>query len=99
TIVSSISLLSISRPSHYTLFPYTTLFRSRLNLSLDALDAFVFGEMNGRGTNPQIVLKNIELAKELGFQIKVNMVVKKGVNEHEILPMATHFKERGITLR
>ncbi|HLR22609.1 MAG TPA: GTP 3',8-cyclase MoaA [Pseudogracilibacillus sp.] len=71
----------------------------RLNLSLDALDPFVFGEMNGRGTNPQIVLKNIELAKELGFQIKVNMVVKKGVNEHEILPMATHFKERGITLR
>src|SRR5699024_1953309 len=71
----------------------------RLNLSLDALDPFVFGEMNGRGTNPQIVLKNIELAKEMGFHMKVNMVVKKGVNEHEILPMATHFKERGITLR
>lgn len=71
----------------------------RLNLSLDALDPFVFGEMNGRGTNPQIILKNIELAKELGFQIKVNMVVKKGVNEQEILPMAMHFKERGITLR
>lgn len=71
----------------------------RLNLSLDALDPFVFGEMNGRGTNPQIVLKNIELAKELGFQIKVNMVVQKDVNEHEILPMAMHFKERGITLR
>lgn len=71
----------------------------RLNLSLDALDPFVFGEMNGRGTNPQIILKNIELAKEMGFHMKVNMVVKKGVNEHEILPMATHFKERGITLR
>src|SRR5699024_4980589 len=65
----------------------------RLKLSLDALDPFVFGEMNGRGTNPQIVLKNIELAKEMGFHMKVNMVVKKGVNEHEILPMATHFKE------
>src|SRR5699024_3866405 len=71
----------------------------RLNLSLDALDPFVFGEMNGRGTNPQIVLKNIESAKEMGFQLKVNMVVKKGVNEQEILPMAMHFKERGITLR
>src|SRR5690625_6884018 len=35
----------------------------------------------------------------MGFQMKVNMVVQKGVNEHEILPMATHFKERGITLR
>ncbi len=71
----------------------------RLNISLDAIDPFVFGEMNGRGTNPQIVLKNIELAKEMGFQMKVNMVVQKGVNEQEILPMAMHFKERGITLR
>lgn len=71
----------------------------RLNISLDALDPMVFGEMNGRGTNPQIILKNIELAKEMGFQMKVNMVVQKGVNEQEILPMAMHFKERGITLR
>ncbi len=71
----------------------------RLNISLDALDPFVFGEMNGRGTNPQIVLRNIEFAKEIGFHLKVNMVVQKDVNEHEILPMAMHFKERGITLR
>lgn len=71
----------------------------RLNISLDALDPLVFGMMNGRGTNPQIVLKNIELAKAMGFHIKVNMVVQKGVNEQEILPMAMHFKERGITLR
>lgn len=71
----------------------------RLNVSLDAMDPFVFGEMNGRGTHPQIVLKNIEEAKDIGFDIKVNMVVQKYVNEQEILPMATHFKERGITLR
>src|SRR5690625_5024209 len=71
----------------------------RLNISLDALDPFVFGEMNGRGTNPQMILRNIELAKEMGFHIKVNMVVQKEVNEQEIIPMAMHFKERGITLR
>lgn len=71
----------------------------RLNISLDAMDPFVFGEMNGRGTHPQAILKNIELAKEMGFQIKVNMVVQKDVNVLEILPMAMHFKERGITLR
>src|SRR5690625_3240738 len=71
----------------------------RLNISLDALDPFVFGEMNGRGTNPQMILRNIELAKEMGFHIKVNMVVQKDVNEQEIIPMAMHFKERGITLR
>lgn len=71
----------------------------RLNLSLDAIDPDVFGKMNGRGTKPGIVLKHIELAKELGFQIKVNMVVQKGVNEQEILPMARHFKDLGVTLR
>src|SRR5690625_6432702 len=71
----------------------------RLNISLDAMDPFVFGEMNGRGTHPQAILKNIELAKEVGFDIKVNMVVQKDVNVLEILPMAMHFKERGITLR
>ena len=71
----------------------------RLNISLDAMDPFVFGEMNGRGTHPQAILKNIELAKEMGFDIKVNMVVQKDVNVLEILPMAMHFKERGITLR
>ena len=71
----------------------------RLNISLDAMDPFVFGEMNGRGTHPQTILKNIELAKEIGFEIKVNMVVQKDVNVLEILPMAMHFKERGITLR
>ncbi|MEJ8777745.1 GTP 3',8-cyclase MoaA [Pseudogracilibacillus sp. ICA-222130] len=71
----------------------------RLNISLDALSKKVFGKMNGRGTTPDIVLKNIDLAKEIGFEIKVNMVVQKGVNEREIIPMATYFKERGITLR
>lgn len=71
----------------------------RLNISLDALDEDVFGKMNGRGVAPHIVLEQIDRAKELGFQLKVNMVVQKGVNDEEIIPMATYFKERGITLR
>src|SRR5699024_2832962 len=71
----------------------------RLNISLDALDPQVFGKMNGRGTSPAVVLRQIDYAKELGFEIKVNMVVQKGVNEKEVLPMAAHFKERGIALR
>ncbi|WP_371922479.1 GTP 3',8-cyclase MoaA [Sporosarcina sp. Marseille-Q4943] len=71
----------------------------RLNMSLDALDPVIFGEMNGRGIKPDLILSNIDRAKDIGFTIKVNMVVKKGVNESEILPMAAYFKERGITLR
>ncbi|MEZ7172754.1 GTP 3',8-cyclase MoaA [Sporosarcina sp. OR05] len=71
----------------------------RMNMSLDALDPDIFGEMNGRGIKPDLILRNIDRAKDIGFTMKVNMVVKKGVNESEILPMAAYFKERGITLR
>lgn len=66
---------------------------------MDALDPEVFGTINGRGVKPDFILKNIEYAQQLGFEIKVNMVVEKGVNEQEIIPMATYFKERGIMLR
>jgi GTP 3',8-cyclase len=71
----------------------------RLNMSLDALDPGIFGKMNGRGIKPDFILANIEHAQKIGFEIKVNMVVQKGVNESEILPMAAYFKERGIMLR
>lgn len=71
----------------------------RLNMSLDAMNPELFGKMNGRGIKPELILKNIDRAKEIGFTIKMNMVVQKGVNESEILPMAAYFKERGITLR
>lgn len=71
----------------------------RLNISLDALDPAVFGSLNGRNTKPDIILRHIDLAKEMGFHVKINMVVQKGVNEQEILPLAAYFKERRITLR
>lgn len=71
----------------------------RLNISLDALDDELFGKLNGRGVSTSPILGNIDYAQELGFEIKVNMVVQKGVNEQEILPMAAYFKEKGITLR
>ena len=68
----------------------------RLNMSLDAMDPELFGKINGRGIKPELILKNIERAREIGFTIKVNMVVQKGVNESQILPMAAYFKERDI---
>jgi len=71
----------------------------RLNMSLDALDPTIFGKLNGRGIKPQLILANIDYAQKVGFEIKVNMVVQKGVNDGEILPMAAYFKDRGITLR
>lgn len=71
----------------------------RLNVSLDALDPELFGRLNGRGIDSAQILRQIEQAQRTGFEIKVNMVVQKDVNDAEILPMAAYFKERGITLR
>jgi cyclic pyranopterin phosphate synthase len=71
----------------------------RLNISLDALDAELFGKLNGRGVSPLHILNQIDHAIEVGFEIKVNMVVQEGLNDCEILPMSAYFKERGITLR
>ncbi|MBS4222039.1 GTP 3',8-cyclase MoaA [Lederbergia citrea] len=71
----------------------------RLNISLDALNNDIFQKMNGRGVKSEIVLKGIEAALKTGFSIKVNMVVQKGVNDTEIIPMAEHFRKMGVTLR
>lgn len=71
----------------------------RLNISLDALEPALFGTMNGRGITPERILKNIDFASSLGYEVKVNMVVQKGMNDQEIIPMAEYFKDRNITLR
>ncbi|MBL6828587.1 MAG: GTP 3',8-cyclase MoaA [Puniceicoccaceae bacterium] len=71
----------------------------RVTVSLDALDSEIAGQMNGRGIAPKAVLAGIEAAQAVGFEVKVNMVVERGVNDSEILPMARYFKERGVTLR
>ncbi|MEJ9113109.1 GTP 3',8-cyclase MoaA [Bacillus paramobilis] len=71
----------------------------RVNVSLDAIDDDVFKGINGRNINTKPVIKGIMAAKEAGLDVKVNMVVKKGMNDHQVLPMAAYFKEQGITLR
>lgn len=71
----------------------------RLNISLDALDPVVFGQMNGRGVDSARILANIDYAQVLGFEIKVNMVVQKGLNDQEIIPMMEYFKNKNIDLR
>ncbi|RDW15390.1 GTP 3',8-cyclase MoaA [Oceanobacillus chungangensis] len=71
----------------------------RINVSLDALDNEIFQAVNDNGVSSDRVLKGIEKALEVGLEVKINMVVKKGMNESEIIPMAKYFKEKGITLR
>lgn len=72
----------------------------RVNVSLDALDEAVFQAMNGVGFPVARVLEGIDAALAAGLApVKVNMVVKRGLNDASLLPMAGHFRERGCTLR
>jgi cyclic pyranopterin phosphate synthase len=72
----------------------------RLTVSLDGLDDEIFKKMNDVDFPVVDVLDGITAAQEAGFQnIKVNMVVKKGTNDHEIISIAKHFKGSGIILR
>ncbi len=72
----------------------------RVTVSLDGLDDTIFRAMNDVDFPVADVLDGIAAAQAAGLKnIKVNMVVKRGTNEQEILPMARHFRGTGVTLR
>ncbi|MFJ5714965.1 GTP 3',8-cyclase MoaA [Neobacillus sp. NPDC093127] len=71
----------------------------RVNVSLDTLNDELFGEINGRGVGTGPVLEGIDAAKQAGLGVKINMVVKKGLNDSEIIPMAEYCKNHGLELR
>ena len=72
----------------------------RVTVSLDGLDDTVFRQMNDVDFPVADVLMGIDAAIAAGLgPIKVNMVVKRGTNEQEILPMARHFRGTGVVLR
>ncbi|MGZ5179812.1 MAG: GTP 3',8-cyclase MoaA [Ramlibacter sp.] len=72
----------------------------RVTVSLDGLDDTVFRRMNDVDFPVAEVLAGIDAAQGAGLApVKVNMVVKRGTNEQEILPMARHFRGTGTVLR
>ena len=72
----------------------------RVTVSLDGLDDSTFRRMNDVDFPVADVLKGIEAAHKVGLApIKINMVVKRGTNDAEILPMAKHFRNSGVVLR
>jgi cyclic pyranopterin phosphate synthase len=72
----------------------------RVTISLDALDDAVFRAMNDVDFPVADVLDGIRAAEDAGLQpLKINMVVRRGVNDHQILPMAEHFRGTGHILR
>ncbi len=72
----------------------------RITVSLDSLDDAVFMGMNDVDFPVAKVLEGIDAAAAAGLApIKINMVVKRGVNEHSIVPMARYFRQQGHILR
>ncbi len=71
----------------------------RVTVSLDSLDDEVFSRLNDVDFPVQRVLDGIDAAAAAGLPVKVNMVVKRGQNERDILPMARIFRDRGHILR
>ena len=72
----------------------------RITVSLDSLDDAAFRAMNDVAFPVAKVLEGIEAAREAGNDpIKVNMVVKRGVNEASVLPMVRRFRGTGVVLR
>jgi cyclic pyranopterin phosphate synthase len=72
----------------------------RLTISLDSLNETVFHQMSDTDFSLREVLQGIEAAERAGFKpLKINMVVKRGVNDNEILDMARRFRHSGHVLR
>ena len=72
----------------------------RVSVSLDSLDNEVFKAMNDVDFPVDRVIRGMEAAASVGLTpVKVNMVVKRGLNEDSILPMARFFREKGYILR
>jgi cyclic pyranopterin phosphate synthase len=72
---------------------------NRITVSLDALDDATFRALNDVDFPVERVLDGIDAASAAGLPVKVNAVIKRGVNDDQIVPMAAFFRERGHTLR
>jgi cyclic pyranopterin phosphate synthase len=73
---------------------------SRVTVSLDSLDEEVFKSMNGRKYGTAPVLAGLEAAERAGLApLKVNCVVKRGLNDHTLVGLARHFRHTGHIVR
>jgi len=72
----------------------------RVTVSLDSLDPAVFAQMAGGFGSVQDVLGGIDAAQRSGLSpIKLNTVVQRGINDHQVLDIVGHFRATGITVR
>jgi cyclic pyranopterin phosphate synthase len=71
----------------------------RITVSLDSFDDAIFRSLNDVDFSVDRVLEGIDAAAAAGLPVKVNCVVKRGVNDGEIVPLAGHFRGTPHTLR
>ncbi|AMY06492.1 GTP 3',8-cyclase MoaA [Staphylococcus condimenti] len=71
----------------------------RINVSLDAIDNELFQSINNRNIKADTILEQIDYAVSIGFKVKINVVVQKGVNDDQIIPMVQYFKDKNIQVR
>lgn len=71
----------------------------RINVSLDAIDDTLFQSINNRNIKATTILEQIDYAKSIGFNVKVNVVIQKGINDGQIIPMLNYFKQKRIEIR
>ncbi|GAB2894665.1 GTP 3',8-cyclase MoaA [Paralcaligenes ginsengisoli] len=73
---------------------------TRVTVSLDALDDVMFERMSDSQVSVKTILRGIDEAARVGLApVKVNMVVRKGLNDDQLIPMARHFRHSGHILR
>lgn len=73
---------------------------NRVTVSLDAIEDGIFRQLNSMDVSAATVLKGIDAALAAGLTpLKVNMVVRKGINDTQIIPMIEHFRGSGVILR
>ncbi len=72
----------------------------RLTVSIDAIDPQLYQQMSGTNAEITAVLNGLKAAQQAGFsKIKLNAVIKKGVNEHQVLPLVRFAREHGFIMR
>ena len=72
---------------------------SRVTVSLDALDVDVYQAMGDTTSTPDEIIQSIDKTLALGIPVKVNTVIQKGVNEHQIIPLISQMGPRNIPIR
>ncbi|MBI51758.1 MAG: GTP 3',8-cyclase MoaA [Chloroflexi bacterium] len=71
----------------------------RITISLDAVDDNLFKLLSDSSYSHEDVLRGIEKSLEVGFKVKINMVVKRGINDQHALEMIEFFRNSNVIIR